>query len=383
MTVLDKSKAFFERMKSAAKIGGGKLPEAVTEQPVQTPEPPKKASKAIEKGGETTSVIKIGEISLEETQLAEQLYSSAGLAPVVETGLKDYEKRLQLENKLLNKVLGPGASDIKGYGEAVAKRVAFAIYSLLNRQYGGKVGDLRSHIMALEEDRDRANTRYDELMGRVVGILGDEYKDLRTDSKAFMEKLTATLGEDLKESKIDQKALAERLADIDGLRSQIETLNKEKKQLRERYESQTAALKNEHNEEVGSLRSQIADRDSKIGGLESEKADITAGLEQSRANYEQLTTSHQRLEREQDKLKTAIATISEATPHEEIRKKLAGELYAFLLKDSKVPNAVIDGVGKFIDFEKYLGIAAERGSEEACRRAAEILLNQFGRVDSQ
>ena len=66
-----------------------------------------------------------------------------------------------------------------------------------------------------EEDRERANARYDELMGRVVGILGDEYKELRTDSKAFMEKLTTVLGEDLKESRIDHGALAERLADID------------------------------------------------------------------------------------------------------------------------------------------------------------------------
>ena len=184
---------------------------------------------------EEKQLIKMEEIglekmSLEQIQLAEQLYNSAGLDPVVDVGLKDYDKRLQLENKLINKVLGPRGSDIRGYGEAVAKRVAFAVYSLLNKQYGGKVGDLRSYIMTLEEERDRANVNYDELMGRVVGILGDEYKELRTDSKAFMERLTATLGEDLKGSRIDHEALAERLADIDGLRSQIKTLDKEKAQ---------------------------------------------------------------------------------------------------------------------------------------------------------
>ncbi len=307
----------------------------------------------------TTSVIKFEEMSLDETQLAEQLYNSAGLDPVVDAGLKDYDKNLQLENKLLNKVLGPRGSDIRGYGEAVAKRVAFAIYALLNKQYGGKVGDLRSYIMTLEEERDRANTKYDELMGRVVGILGGEYKELRTDSKAFMERLTATLGEDLKESRIDQGALAETLADIDGLRSQIKTLDKEKEQLKERHESQIAALKNEHNEEVGNLRSQIAKLDSKIEGLELEKTTLTSDLAQLRGNYNQL--------------KKAITKVAGTIPYDGIRKKFGEELYAFLLKDSKVPDMVIDGVGKFIDFKKYLGMAAEKGAEEATKHAEKTL----------
>jgi len=307
----------------------------------------------------TTSVIKIEERSLEETQLAEQLYNSAGLDPVVDAGLKDYDKRLQQENKWINRVLGPRGSDIKGYGDAVAKRVALAIYDLLNKQYGGKVGNLRSYIMTLEEERDRADAKYDELMGRVVGILGDEYRELRTDSKAFMERLTAILGEELKESKIDHEALAERLADIDGLRSQIATLNKEKAQLTERYESQITALKNEHNEEVGNLRAQITERDSKITGLESEKVALTSKLKQLREDYHQL--------------KTAITTLAEAIPYEEIRKQLGKELYTFVLKDSKVPDAVIEGVGKFIDFKKYLGMAVERGAKEAYKQAEEVL----------
>ncbi len=307
----------------------------------------------------TTSVIKIEERSLEETQLAEQLYNSAGLDPVVVAGLKDYDKRLQQENKWINRVLGPRGSDIKGYGDAVAKRVALAIYDLLNKQYGGKVGNLRSYIMTLEEERDRADAKYDELMGRVVGILGDEYRELRTDSKAFMERLTAILGEDLKESKIDHEAFAERLADIDGLRAQIATLNKEKEQLKERYESQITTLKNEHNEEVRNLRAQMSERDSKITGLESEKVALTGELEQLREDYNQL--------------KTAITTLAEAIPYEEIRKQLGKELYTFILKDSKVPDAVIDGVGKFIDFKKYLGMAVERGAKEAYKQAEEVL----------
>ncbi len=379
----------------------------------------------------TTSIVKIEEMSLDEEQLSEQLYYSAGLDPVVNAGLKDYDKHLQKESKLLNKVLGPRGTDIRGYGEAVAKRVAFAVYGLLNKQYGGKVGDLRSYIMSLEDDRDRANTRYDDLMGRVIGILGDEYKELRTDSKEFIEKLTKTLGDDLKEAKIDQGALAERLADIDGLRLKISTLNKEKEQIKEKYEAQIAELRSEHKEEainlksqtdtlnrdmeqlkerhesqiaelkndhkeevrdfksqvdtlnrekeqlkeayesqittlrneqkaeVDNFKSQLAELDSRIKGLESEKTALTGDLEQFTKDYHEL--------------KTAIKTLAEAVPGEEIGKKLSDDLYEFLLKDSKVPDMVIGGVGKFINFKKYLGESVERGVKEVCMRVEQIL----------
>jgi len=300
-------------------------------------------------------------MSLEETQLAEQLYNSAGLAPVVDAGLKDYEKCIQQEDRLISKVFGPRGSDIKGYGEAVAKRVALAVYALLNKQYGGKVGDLRSYIMTLEDERNRANTRYDELMGRVVGILGEEYKELRTDSKAFMEKLTTILGEDIKESKIDHGALAERLADIDGLRSQIKTLTEEREQLRKSHESQITALRNEHNEELKNLRTQMAELDLRIEGLASEKATLAADFA--------------RLSEDYNRLKTAVTTLATAIPHEEIGEKLGKESYSFLLTDSKVPHMVIDGVGKFIDFRKYLRLAAAKGAEEATRQSEQTLRN--------
>ena len=304
---------------------------------------------------EERQLVRIEDLSLEETQLAEQLYNSAGLDPVVEAGLKDYDKRLQKEDKVISKVFGARGSDIKGYGESVARRVAFAVYALLNRQYGGKVGDLRSYIMTLEDERDRANTRYDELMGRVVGILGDEYKDLRTDSREFMESLTTVLGEDLKESKIDRKALAESLADIDGLRQQIKDLTQEKERQKESYESQIAAIRNEHDGTVKDLSSQMADMDSRIKGLESEKTTLASDLAQLREDY--------------NRLKAAITTLTEAIPHKEIGANLAEELYGFVLKDSKVPKPVIKGVGQFIDFRKYLGLAAEKGAEEAVRQA--------------
>ena len=308
---------------------------------------------------ETTSIVKIEEMSLEESQLAEQLYNSAGLGPVVEAGLKDYDKELRKEDKLISKVFGARSSDIRSYGEAVAKRVAFAVYTLLNKQYGGKVGDLRSYIMTLQEERDRANVRYDELMGKVVGILGEEYKDLRTDSKEFMERLTTVLGEDLKESKIDKKELAEKLADIDGLRSKIRTLEEEKVQLTEKHESQVTSLQNEHKEEISNLRSQINELDSKVKDLESEKTALASDLEQLREDHEQL--------------KKAMMNLAATIPDEGIGKKLRDDLYGFILEDSKVPDRVIGGVGKFIDFKKYLGLAAERGAKEVCKRIEGIV----------
>jgi len=298
-------------------------------------------------------------MSLEEAQQAEQLYNSAGLDPVVDAGLKDYDERIQVENKLISKVLGPRGSDIRGYGEAVAKRVAYAVYSLMNKQYGGKMGNLRSYIMTLEDERNRANDKYDELMGRVIGILGDEYKELRADSTVFMEKLTTIMGEDIKESKIDQAALAERLADIDGLRSQIKALTEEKNQLKESYELQLADLRDDYNKEIANLSSQIAELDSKIQGLESEKTALSDDLSRLKEDYNQI--------------KTAIISLAEIIPSEEIGEQLGEELYDFLLQDSKVPHMVIDGVGKFIDFRKYLGIAIKRGAEEAGDHAKQKL----------
>ena len=52
----------------------------------------------------TTSIVKIEDMTLDEAQLAEQLYNSAGLDPIVDAGIKDYDKKLQKEDKLISKV---------------------------------------------------------------------------------------------------------------------------------------------------------------------------------------------------------------------------------------------------------------------------------------
>ena len=340
---------------------------------------------------QTTSIDKIEEMNLEDTQLAEQLYNSAGLDPVVDAGLKDYDKRIQVENKLINKVLGTRGSDIRGYGEAVAKRVSLAIYDQLNQQYGGKVGNLRSYIMSLEEDRDRANTRYDDLMGRVIGILGDEYKALRTDSNTFMEKLTTLMGEDREAAKIDQKDLAERLGDIDGLRAQIQALNGKKKQQKESAEVEMAAQKKEHTDELKKLQDHITRLETKIERLEAEKSTLnqkhSEEQKELKAQISSLDTKTGKLEAEKTALSAdlkklrddhrqlvaAISKLVSTMPDEGIGKKMGDELHSYVLKDSKVPDVVIEGVGKFIDFKKYLGEAVERGVREVSRRVEETL----------
>lgn len=331
-----------------------------------------------------TQIVPIEEMNLEDFQLADQLYNSAGLDPVVNAGLKDYDEQIQQENKLITKVLGPRASDIKGYGEAVARRVAFAVYSLLNRQYGGKVGDLRSHIMALQDERDRANTRYDDLMGRVVGILGEEYKELRSDSKQFMEKLTNILGEDLKDSKIDQQALAEKLADIDGLRNQIVSLTKENEEQKRtselRLEEQKKSYEQQLEKQKISYETQLEKQENKyetkaekqnekhekeITELKAQITGFQSDIKELEAKNQALTTELAGLKDDYARLQAAVDKLQDTVSLEELGEKLGAELHEFILQDSKVPDMVIDGVGKFIDFKKYLGMAAVRGAETA------------------
>jgi len=262
-----------------------------------------------------TSLATVDELSIEEIQLSDQIYHGAGLDPIVDAGIKDYDNKIEQENKLFNKILGVRGTDIRGYGESVAKRVAVAVYGQLSKQYGGKVGDLRAYIMNLEEERDNANRRYDDLMGRAIGILGEEYKDLKTDSNEFMQKLTEVMGEDLKVSRINSEALTEKLADMDGLRSQIRTLLKDKEELAEtairekeeikvRYESQITEA-GKHKVEINNLnekyesqlneivnlhRAEVQDLNLRIRAMDKEKEVLT---DTSAKEKEQLKDRHE------------------------------------------------------------------------------------------
>ena len=300
-----------------------------------------------EKSPEERQLIKIEEIGLEEMSLeqkqrAERLYHELGLDPVVDRVLKEFPKSLSGMDRVTDKILGP--YDIKGRADAVAKVTALVTYAMVSEHYNKEVGNLESHITTVEGERDKTRTNYDNLVEKVAEGVGGDYEELK-----------ANYGQ-----------LVERLAEVEHLRAQVATLNKEKAQLTKRYESQITTLKDEHNEEAGNLRAEITERDSEIKELESGKVALTGELGQLREDYNQL--------------KTAITMLAGAIPYEEIRKKLGEEVYTFLLKDSKVPGAVIDGVGKFIDFKKYLGITAERGAKEAYKHVEEMLGKTLGTI---
>jgi len=281
-----------------------------------------------EEGLEQRQLIKLEEMSLEQKQQAERLYHQLGLEPVVNKVLKEFPKSLAGMDRVTDKIFGP--YDVKGRADAVAKITALATYAALSEQYNKQAGDLGARITSIEGERDQIKTNYDNLVARVAEIVGGNYEEL----------------------KANYNELVGRLTEVEQLRLQIETLNREKAQLTEKYESQVAALTSEHEKEISNLEGQLAERDAKIEGLESDKATLTRGL---------------------DQLKTAVTKIAEAIPYEEIREKLREEMYDFLLKDSKVPDKVIGGVGRFIDFKKYLAAAVEKGAKEAGESAQKIL----------
>ena len=95
-----------------------------------------------------------------------------------------------------------------------------------------------------------------------------------------------------------------------------------------------------------------------------------------RGELEQLTENY-------GQMKSTIAAVPGAIPYDEIRKNLGGELYSFLLKDSKIPDMVLDGAGRFIDFKKYLGIAIERGAGETGKTAEELLKKALTETDKE
>lgn len=356
-----------------------------------------------EKSREERQLIKIEEVglermSLEQKQRAEQLYHQLGLDPVINKVLKDFPESLSGFDRVTDKMFGP--YDIKGRAETVAKVTALITYAALSEEYHKDVGKLESQITLIEGERDQVRTHYDQLVEKVADVVGGDYEELKAnynelvdrlaevehlrsqvatlnkERAQLVEKVAKILGTDYDELKTSYNKLVEKLAEVEHLRTQVATVNREKAELTERYESQIATLENEHNEEVASLGSKISERDSRIEGLESEKIALISELKKLRGDYDQLIVTHKALVKTYNQLKTAITTLAGIIPYEDIREKLGEEVYTFLLKDSRVPDMVIDGVGKFIDFRKYLGLAAEKGAEEASKHA-EVTLHDM------
>jgi chromosome segregation ATPase len=200
----------------------------------------------------------------------------------------------------------------------------------------------------------------------------------------FIEKLTTTLGEDLKESKIDYEALSEKLADIDGLRNQVVSLTKEKEQQKESYElrleeqkktyegnlekqkiSYETQLEKQENKYETKAEKQSEKHEKETGELKTQITGLQSDVKKLEENNQALATGLAGLKDDYARLQDAVNKLHEAVSLDELGEKLGTELHEFLLQDSKVPDMVIDGVGKFIDFKKYLGIASVRGAETA------------------
>ncbi|MBL7164968.1 MAG: hypothetical protein ISS55_00620 [Dehalococcoidales bacterium] len=334
-------------------------------------------------------------MSLVQRQKAEQLYQQLGLDPVVEQVLKEFPTSLSGMDRVTDRFFGP--YDIKGRAETVAKVSALVTYAALSTRHEQEMARMGSQVTSLEGERDQVRTNYDSLVQKVADVVGGDYDELKGDYNTLVERLAevehlrsqvatldqerrqlaeriaAVLGEDHTELKANYSKLVEKLTEMENLRAQLTALEKNKAELEQDYQKQLAALKAEHEKECEALKSQAAGLETRVEGLDSEKAGLSSEVEQLKEKLEQLTSKHEQLTQDHRRLKAAAAKVSQSIPYDDVREKLADELYSFLLQDSKVPDMVIDGVGKFIDFRKYLGLAAEEGAKEAGKQAESAL----------
>jgi uncharacterized phage infection (PIP) family protein YhgE len=307
-----------------------------------------------ENKAEQTQLMQVEEVSLEtmsleEKQRAENLYHNLGLDPVVAKVLREYEQGMSRMDKATDRVFGP--YDVKGRADAVAKVTALMTYAALSEQYSHQANNLHSQIDAVSRERDKEKGHYDNLVQKVADVVGEDYDALKTNYNHVVESLS----------------------DIEHLKKQTLVLNKEKADLAQKYESQIDNLNKEHNSLAEELRRQIGKLETQISSLESEKATLTTELAHLKKEHTALESVKTTLAAELDRLRSAAATLGETITYDELKERLGKELHTFLLKDSKVPGAVIDGVGKFIDFKKYLAMAVERGAMEATKQAQDIL----------
>jgi chromosome segregation ATPase len=341
------------------------------------------------------------DMDLLQEQRADQLYHQLGLDPVVDKVLVEFTGSLSGLDRVTDKVFGP--YDIRGRAEAVAKVAALVTYSALSEQYGRELSKLESEIGALKWERDDVRRAYDGLVQKVADVVGGDYEQLKADYQELVgkladvenlksrlaaldqergrlaEKVADIVGADYEDLKANYGKLVDRLAEVEHLKSEVAALTKDKERLTRQYEKQVEKLERERHEEAERLTSEMADREARIGQLESQVASLTEELERQMESNVELGETHAALRLDHEELKKAVTTLVEAVPYDDIRESLAEELYAFLLKDSKVPDVVIDGVGKFIDFRKYLGLAAEKGAREASKRAEERLRQVAGK----
>jgi chromosome segregation ATPase len=384
---------------------------------------------------ENTQIVKVEEISLstmdlQQQRMAERLYSQLGLDPVVDKVLKEYKSNLRGMDRATDTVFGP--YDIKGRAESAAKVAALMTYTALHEQYSKEIGAMQEQIGDVESQRDRERANYDSLVQKVADVVGGDYDEMKTSYDEVVKRLAevdhlksqiALLhGEkseltqrydaqlalaqqekaDLVQKTEAQLAAAqqekadlarwhegqlaaaqqEKAETVNRYELQLADSQKERAETVSRYEDELAALREEFSKAADDLRAQINDRGERISVLEKEKATVIGERESLATQLDELHKAHADLESrhvslssDHAKLRAAAAGIEGSVDYADIRKRMGPEMHDFVLKDSKVPDAVIDGVGKFIDIKKYLGHAAEAGAREGAKRAAEVLKN--------
>ncbi|TFH34784.1 MAG: hypothetical protein E4G93_04765 [Dehalococcoidia bacterium] len=346
---------------------------------------------------DNVQIVKVEQISLstmdlQQQRMAERLYSQLGLDPVVNKVLKEYKSNLRGMDRATDTVFGP--FDIKGRAESAAKVAALMTYSALHQQYTTDLGQMQEQMSDVESQRDRERANYDSLVQKVADVVGGDYDELRANYEGVVDKLS-----DVEHLKLQTVVLNQEKADLvqryesqlTGLQKekadvihryevQITDVQKDKAETVSRYEEELAALREEFRKAAEDLRAQIADRGERISVLEREKATVIGERESLASQLGELQKSHADLESRNvalgvshAKLRAAAAGIEGSVDYAEIRKRMGPEMHDFVLKDSKVPDAVIDGVGKFIDIKKYLGQAVESGAREGTKKAAEVL----------
>ncbi len=364
---------------------------------------------------ENTQIVKVEDLSLSTMDLSQQrmaarLYSQLGLDPVVDKVLKEYKANLHGMDRATDTIFGP--YDIKGRAEAAAKVAALATYSALHQQYTQDLSQVQQQISEAESQRDREKANYDALVQKVADVVGGDFDQL----KSSYDEVVRKLGEiELLRSQIEslsrekaelmqrhdaqvaqlqkdkaelnrlhegQRAAMQREKDevVNRYEVQIGDLQKDKADTISRYEEELAKLREEFRKAADDLRAEIADRGERISALEKEKATVIGERESLATQLEDLKKAHADLDSRHvslgvnhSKLRAAAAGVEGSVDYAEIRKRLGPEMHEFVLKDSKVPDAVIDGVGKFIDLKKYLAHAVEAGAREATKKAAEVL----------
>jgi len=360
---------------------------------------------------ENTQIVKAEELSLskmdlQQQRMAERLYSQLGLDPVVDTVLKEYKGNLKGVDRATDRVFGP--YDIKGRAESVAKVASLMTYSALHQQYSKELEGMQGQIEEVEGQRDKERANYDTLVMKVADIVGGDYDELKSNYEEVVERLsdvehlksqTSVLNQEKAELATRyeaqlaeaQKDKADTVARYEALvaeaqkekadntarhEAQVAEVQKEKADTVARYEGQLASLRDEHKLAADDLRGQVAERGSQVKALEGEKAALTFERDELLVRLDALQKEHAGLESQlagltadHDTLKQAASGLDADVDFNEIRTRMSGQMHSFMMEDSKVPHAVMDGVGKFIDFKKYLGHAAEAGARDAVQQS--------------